>query len=99
MTEQKPNLGIKDFLNLPNGREEFARHTLDREKRELEPDTRHTDEESLELYRLKFDRIRLALRLSRKEIAVDEFIAQEDELNDKVSGINQASYQRRHPNS
>ena len=95
MSEQQTDLHLKDFLNLPDGREEYAKHMLDSDKKESTLDPRFTNEENLELYRLQFDRAILSRKFDNKQISGFELDTQNDVINDKAEAILQASYQHR----
>ena len=96
MPEQKTDLGFKDYLDLPNGREEFAKHMLGFHKSESTEDTRFTDDENLGLYRLYFDRAILKRQFENKQISGFELDAQNDAINGKVKAILETSYKHRH---
>jgi hypothetical protein len=87
---------VHDFLGQPNGREEFAQYMLDYEERSgILAENTFLAAETLELYRLMFDRVVSSNRHLNKELTDDQFRAEEDRLNAAVTAISQTARARR----
>ena len=96
MHEQRTGFRFKDYLDSPNGREEFAQYMFDYHKSESTLDPRFTDEENLELYRLQYDRGKILRQHKYEQISDLELDTQIDALNDKVTAMLETSHQRQH---
>jgi hypothetical protein len=87
---------IHDFLEQPNGREEFAQYMLDYEESTgILAENIFSAVETLELYRLMFDRVVSSNRHLKQELTDDQFRAEEDHLNAAVTAISQTARNRR----
>lgn len=86
---------LSDFLGSPNGRDRYIDYQLAYEKSFPKPDRRYTEEENRQLYGIQFDRAVSYRKHEDRKITADEYIAEEERLNEEVRTINLAMQARR----
>ncbi len=95
MNERTPSRKLKDFIGLPNGREEWAQYILDIEKRSAEPDPLFTDAESAELYGMQYDMAVKLREFDRKLVTQEEYSSFEKTNNEIIAQIERVARERR----
>jgi fructose-specific component phosphotransferase system IIB-like protein len=86
MSETGSRRTLRDFLGLPNGREEYVKFMVAYEAAE-DPDTRFTQQENEELFGLQFDLAAKLRELDRKLISQEDFDAYKAGHDQRVDEI------------
>lgn len=86
---------LKDYIDNTDGRDQWINVMLEYEKNLPKPDLRYTEEENRRLYGIQFDRAVSYRKHEDGRITADEYIAEEDRLNEEVRTINLAMQARR----